>query len=47
VDLQFDYRADALTSQNHMTNYFRKAKEHGIQWQLNRSYTVSLILQVA
>ena len=25
----------ALTSQNHMTNY-RKAKEHGVQWQLNR-----------
>jgi len=26
-----------LTSQNHMTNYFRKAKEHGVQWQLSRS----------
>ena len=21
-----------------MTNYFRKAKEHGVQWQLNTSY---------
>ena len=28
-------------SQNHMTNYFRKAKEHGIQWQLNRSYRLT------
>ena len=24
-----------------MTNYFRKAKEHGIQWQLNRSYSLT------
>jgi len=37
--------AAALTSQNHMTNYFRKAKEHDVQWQLNRT-TVSLVLQV-
>ena len=35
------YRAAALMSQNHMTNYFRKAKEHGIQWQLNRSYRLT------
>ena len=28
-------------SQNHMTNYFRKAKEHGIQWQLKRSYSLT------
>jgi len=35
------YRAAALTSQNHMTNYFRKAKEHGVQWQLNRSYCLT------
>ena len=34
-------RVAALTSQNHMTNYFRKAKEHGIQWQLNRSYSLT------
>jgi len=32
------YRAAAFTSQNHVTKYFRKAKEHGVQWQLNRSY---------
>ena len=30
-----------MTSQNHMTNYFRKAKEHGVQWQLNRSYSLT------
>jgi len=24
-----------------MTNYFRKAKEHGAQWQLNRSYSLT------
>ena len=24
-----------------MTNYFCKAKEHGIQWQLNRSYRLT------
>ena len=24
-----------------MTNYFRKAKEHSIQWQLNRSYSLT------
>ena len=35
------YRAAALTSQNHMTNYFRKAKEHSVQWQLNRSYCLT------
>ena len=35
------YRAAALTSQNHMTNYFRKAKEHGVQWQLNGSYRLT------
>jgi len=31
------YRA-ALTSQNHVTKYLHNAKEHGVQWQLNRSY---------
>ena len=35
------YRAAALMSQNHMTNYFHKAKEHSIQWQLNRSYSLT------
>ena len=30
-----------MTSQNHMTNYFRKAKEHGVQWQLKRSYCLT------
>jgi len=34
-------RAAALTSQNHMTNYFHKANEHGVQWQLNRSYSLT------
>ena len=24
-----------------MTNYFRKAKEHGVQWQLNRNYRLT------
>jgi len=24
-----------------MTNYFRKAKEHGVQWQLNGSYRLT------
>ena len=24
-----------------MTNYFYKAKEHGVQWQLNRSYSLT------
>ena len=24
-----------------MTNYFRKAKEHGVQWQLNRRYSLT------
>ena len=24
-----------------MTNYFCKAKEHGVQWQLNRSYRLT------
>jgi len=28
-------------SQNHMTNYFRMAKEHGVQWQLNRRYCLT------
>ena len=32
-------RAAALKSQNHMTNYFRKAKQHSVQWQLNSSYS--------
>jgi len=27
-----------MMSLNHMANYFHKAKEHGVQWQLNRSY---------
>ena len=35
------HRAAALMSQNHMTNYFHKAKEHGVQWQLNRSYRLT------
>jgi len=35
------YRAAALTSQNHMTNYFHMAKEHGVQWQLNSSYNLT------
>ena len=35
------YRVAALTSQNHMTNYFCKAKEHSIQWPLNRSYRLT------
>ena len=26
------------------TNYFRMAKEHNVQWQLNRSYSVTCIL---
>ena len=38
------YRAAALTLQSNMTNYFRKAKEHGIQWQLNRSYCLTCTL---
>ena len=24
-----------------MTNYFYKAKEHGVQWHLNRSYSLT------
>jgi len=24
-----------------MTNHFRKAKEHSVQWQLNRSYRLT------
>jgi len=28
-------------SQNHVTKYFRKAKEHGVQWQLNKSYRLT------
>jgi len=27
--------------QNHMTKYFCEAKEHGVQWQLNRSYSLT------
>jgi len=27
-----------------MTNYFRMAKEHDVQWQLNRSYSLTCIL---
>ena len=34
-------RAAALTSQNHMTNNFHMAKEQGVQWQLNRSYSLT------
>ena len=30
------YRATALTSQNHVIKYFRKAKQHGVQWQLKK-----------
>jgi len=41
VILSHIHRAAALTTQNHMTNYFRKAKEHGVQWQLNRSYCLT------
>ena len=32
------YRAVAITSQNHMTEYFRMAKERGVQWHLNGNY---------
>jgi len=39
------YRATALTSQNHVTKYFCKAKQHRIQWQLKNA-TISLVLQV-
>jgi len=35
------YRVAALTSQNHMTSYFHKAKEHGIQGQLNGRYCIT------
>ena len=28
-------RAVAITSQNHVTEYFCMAKERGVQWQLN------------
>jgi len=31
----------ALTSQNHMTKYFHKAKEHRRQWQLSRNYCLT------
>ena len=34
----FAVRAAALTSQNHVTEYFCMVKEHGVQWQLNRNY---------
>jgi len=30
-----------LMSQNRMTNYFCMAKEHSVQWQLNRSYSLA------
>jgi len=30
-----------LMSQNHMTNYFCMAEEHSVQWQLNRSYSLT------
>ena len=36
-------RAVAITSQNHMTEYFRMAKEHGVQWQLNGNYCLTCI----
>ena len=35
------YRAAALTSHNHVTEYFRVAKEHGVQWQLNGNYCLT------
>jgi len=41
LTISLPHRAAALTSQNHMANYFRKAKEHSIQWQLNRSYSLT------
>jgi len=39
--LVWSHRVAALMSQTHMTNYYRKAKEHGVQWQLNRSYSLT------
>ena len=38
---EYHYRAAALTSQNHVTEYFRVAKEHGVQWQLNGNYCLT------
>jgi len=35
------YRATASTSPNNVTEYFHKGKEHGVQWQLNRSYCLT------
>jgi len=35
-----NYRAATLMSQNHMTNYFRKAKELGVQCSLMISLSV-------
>jgi len=39
------YRAAALTSQNHMTNYFRKAKNTAFNGSWTKA-TVSFVLQV-
>ena len=35
------YRAVALTSQNHVTEYFHVAKERGVHWQLNGNYCLT------
>jgi len=43
--LQPPCRVATVMSQNPVTKYFRKAKEHGVQWQLNRSW--SRVLHVA
>ena len=40
-------RAVALTSQNHVTECFREAKEHGVQWQLNGNYFLTCTGRVA
>ena len=34
-------RGAALMPQSHVTRYFCKAKESGVQWQLNRSYSLT------
>jgi len=37
-------RVAVMMSPNHVTKYFRKAKEHRVQWQLNRSYRLTCTL---
>ena len=39
--MSFAHRVAALMSQNHVTMYFCKAKQHRVQWQLNRSYSLT------